>query len=302
MSSNRLTYDKCAYAETIKESTGSLEYNLFMGKYEKCEKCPISAFANTIPFPSLADVESELWGLTRPGTLCSKGINTAYIGEALSPARMCESIHYITPNNLEKPKTNMLNEQKIKELVTSDYCNITNIKEGFSNIKCETPIDEKGVLFKGRKLADAILNCHQNGRGATPQLTGHQISGDVVNCNKIQIKQNIESNKKNKNKNLFENSQICCDNRCSKYAKEDIWLNQPCKDFCKSETNLNAINPQRDAMKFMTDYFNKDPELKNTLSETKIEGCKQKIRYAIDVVQVTKGEKTKKSLQGSETC
>lgn len=27
MSSNRLMYDKCAYATTIKEITGSLEYN-----------------------------------------------------------------------------------------------------------------------------------------------------------------------------------------------------------------------------------------------------------------------------------
>jgi hypothetical protein len=122
MSSNRLTYDKCAYAETVKESTGSLEYNLFIGKYEKCEKCPVGAFANIVPFPKLADVESELWGLTRPGTLCSsgkyqQGSKTAY--EDLSPARMCDSIYYITPNNLEKPKTNMLNENNLKLLATS---------------------------------------------------------------------------------------------------------------------------------------------------------------------------------------
>jgi hypothetical protein len=26
---------------------------------------------------------------------------------------MCENIYYITPNNLEKPKTNMLNEKNL---------------------------------------------------------------------------------------------------------------------------------------------------------------------------------------------
>ena len=293
MSSNRLTYDKCAYAETIKESTGSLEYNLFMGKYEKCEKCPISSFANTIPFPRLADVESELWGLTRPGTLCSsckyqKNAQTAYVGEALSPARICESIYYITPNNLEKPKTNMLNEQKIKSLAASDYCNITNIniKEGFFECKNTTSL-------KGKVLADTILDCQKIGKGAIPQLAGKQISGDVSKCTN-----------KNINTKTYKDLQTCCNTVCSKYNNEDGWLNKPCKDFCNSNENIKSINTEKDAMNHMTNYFNNDDDLKNTLKNTKIEGCNTKTKYPIDVIQVEKGNKTKKALQDPKktTC
>jgi hypothetical protein len=70
MSSNRLIYDKCAYATEIKESTGPLEYNLFKGKYENCKQCEAGQFANILEFGPRADVESELYGLNRPGTLC----------------------------------------------------------------------------------------------------------------------------------------------------------------------------------------------------------------------------------------
>ena len=38
MSSNRLIYDRCAYATEIKESTEPLEYNLFLGKFENVIK------------------------------------------------------------------------------------------------------------------------------------------------------------------------------------------------------------------------------------------------------------------------
>ena len=109
MSSNRLIYDKCAYATEIKESTGPLEYNLFKGKYENCKQCPVGEFTN-------ADTESELHGLTRPGTKCPElkfDPTKEYKYPELSPARMCENIYYITPNNLEKPTTNMLNENNL---------------------------------------------------------------------------------------------------------------------------------------------------------------------------------------------
>ena len=70
MSSNRLIYDKCAYATEIKESTGSLEYNLFQGKYESCKQCTVGNFTNNLPFGPKTDTESELLGLTRPSTKC----------------------------------------------------------------------------------------------------------------------------------------------------------------------------------------------------------------------------------------
>ncbi len=116
MSSNRLTYDKCAYATTVKESTSSLEYNLFKGKYENCKQCPVGDSPNILEFGTRADAESELYGLTRQNSKCpslkfdpSKG----YKGPELSPTRMCENIYHITPNNLEKPTSNMLNDKNL---------------------------------------------------------------------------------------------------------------------------------------------------------------------------------------------
>jgi hypothetical protein len=116
MSSNRLIYDKCAYATEIKESTGPLEYNLFKGKYENCKQCEAGQFANILEFGPRADVESELYGLNRPGTLCPQlkfDPKKEFKYPELSPTRMCESIHHITPNNLERPKHNMLNEKNL---------------------------------------------------------------------------------------------------------------------------------------------------------------------------------------------
>jgi hypothetical protein len=117
MSSNRLMYDKCAYMATIKESTGSLEYNLFKGKYEVCKQCPVGDFPNNIEFGSRADTESELYGLKRLNSLCPSQkydpSKPGYKSPNFSPPRMCESIYYLTPNNLEKPVNNMLNEKNL---------------------------------------------------------------------------------------------------------------------------------------------------------------------------------------------
>jgi hypothetical protein len=44
MSYNRLTYDNCAYSTEIKESTSSLEYNLFVGKYENCKQYAVKPY------------------------------------------------------------------------------------------------------------------------------------------------------------------------------------------------------------------------------------------------------------------
>lgn len=121
MSFNRLAYDQCAYATTIKQSTGTLEYNLFTGKYENCVQCPVGKFTNILPFATRADDESELLGLTRANTRCpTKKYDpfSGYKGGAFSPARMCENIYYITPNNLERPTSNMLNEKNL----AVNYC------------------------------------------------------------------------------------------------------------------------------------------------------------------------------------
>jgi hypothetical protein len=112
MSSNRLIYDNCAYATELKESVSPLEYNLFMGKYETCDQCPVGDYPNILKFNERTLVENELYGLLRPNTKCPSNkykANAKFDNPKLSVTRLCENIHYITPNNLEKPKTNMIN-------------------------------------------------------------------------------------------------------------------------------------------------------------------------------------------------
>jgi hypothetical protein len=106
MSSNRLKYDSCAYIKDIKESTEPLQYNMFLGKYENCKSCPIGDYGNILPFGAKTEVESELLGINQPATKCTE--NKKPHNLPLSAARMCDSIYYITPNNIEKPTSNML--------------------------------------------------------------------------------------------------------------------------------------------------------------------------------------------------
>jgi hypothetical protein len=111
MSSNRLIYDKCAYAKEIQESTSSLEYNLLVDKYENNKKCKISNYTTILSFNDRADVESELYGLNRPGSLCPSlkyDPSKIFRNPAFSPPQMCSNIYYITPNNIDRPTTNML--------------------------------------------------------------------------------------------------------------------------------------------------------------------------------------------------
>ena len=113
MSSNRLIYDKCSYAIELKESTSPLDYYLYKGKYEQCKQCAVGDFTNNIAFESRADVENELFGLSRPNTLCpSLKYNPLkpFKTPNFSPPIMCANIYHITPNNLEKPTSSMLNE------------------------------------------------------------------------------------------------------------------------------------------------------------------------------------------------
>ena len=116
MSSNHLKYDTCAYATTIKESTKPLEYLIYKGKYETCASCINGDYTNNIDFPSRADVESELFGLTRLGSDCPSlkyDPTKQFNNPSLSPHIICQGIYGITPSNLVKPTTNMLNEDNL---------------------------------------------------------------------------------------------------------------------------------------------------------------------------------------------
>ena len=134
MSSNRLIYDRCAYATEIKESTEPLEYNLFVGKFENCKTCPVGKFTNVLPFGAKTVTESELLGITRQASNCPEKkfqANSNFKNAPLSAARMCDSIYYITPNNLEKPTSNMLNEKNLA--INTKSCHRNEMKEKFDN-------------------------------------------------------------------------------------------------------------------------------------------------------------------------
>jgi hypothetical protein len=137
MSSNHLKYDTCAYATTIKESTEPLNYWLYKGKYETCNACANGDFTNNIDFPSRADVESELFGLNRPGTDCPSlkyDPTKQFNNPTFSPPIMCQSIYGLTPSNLVNPTTNMLNENNLGINLCSIKPNSDTV-ENFSRCK-----------------------------------------------------------------------------------------------------------------------------------------------------------------------
>jgi hypothetical protein len=116
MSFNRLPYDNCAYAKQLQESVSPMEYSLFKGKYENCKQCPVGSYTNILDFTVRANVESELYGLTRPGTRCpDKLYNPAKPGATgdLTAARACDTIYYITPTNMKMPTTNGFSENAL---------------------------------------------------------------------------------------------------------------------------------------------------------------------------------------------
>ena len=140
MSSNHLKYDTCAYATTIKESTEPLEYWLYRGKYETCNACVNGDYTNNIDFPARTDVESELFGLTRPGTDCPSlkyDPTKKFNNPAFSPPTMCQSIYGITPSNLVNPISNMLNENNLGiNLCSLNNYNIEHFRGGPYGYAC----------------------------------------------------------------------------------------------------------------------------------------------------------------------
>ena len=116
MSSNRLKYDPCEYSTEIKESVAPLEYRLYAGAFETCKPCTIADNTINLDFGSRADMSSELSGRTRLNSNCpSKKFdpNSGFKSVDTSPQTMCQSIYQLTPNNIVKPTSNMLNESAL---------------------------------------------------------------------------------------------------------------------------------------------------------------------------------------------
>ena len=112
MSSNRLIYDSCAYTTTIKSSTDPLNYLLFSVKYKNSILCD-KGCANELSFTERTNAENELNGLARRHSLCPVNkynpSSNVYNPPLFIPNIMCEKIHCLTPSNLKKPTSNMIN-------------------------------------------------------------------------------------------------------------------------------------------------------------------------------------------------
>tara|TARA_Y100000389_G_C17424912_1_gene498989 strand:+ start:265 stop:639 length:375 start_codon:yes stop_codon:yes gene_type:complete len=116
MSSNRLMYDKCAYSKTVEQSTGPLEYQMFKGKFENCKQCKAGDHKNILDFGVRTDVESELRNQTRKSTTCPTlkyNPKTKSKAVPFTPPEVCDTIHYLTPNNIEKPTGPGFDDKKL---------------------------------------------------------------------------------------------------------------------------------------------------------------------------------------------
>jgi len=169
MSFNRLTYDDCAYTTTIKESVSSLDYNLFKGKYESCNNCPKGNFKTILPLDTRADVENELFGLTRPNSKCpSKKFDpmAGYVNPNHTPPQMCQSIYHITPNNLVKPTTNLLNENNLAlqgcDANQLTYQKVKQFDETIKPTKLYKPVELKNINIYIKGRGHSIVNLELN--------------------------------------------------------------------------------------------------------------------------------------------
>ena len=100
MSSNRLSYDSCAYQKSLQQSTSPLDYMLYNGKYENSAKCRIEfgvVGGNGVSLFSgnLVDLESDLRGQTRIASNCpSTMYQPPEIPEKLVHQPSCQMQYY----------------------------------------------------------------------------------------------------------------------------------------------------------------------------------------------------------------
>ena len=89
MSSNRLSYDACAYKTELKQSTDPFQYMMYDGKYNNSAKCRIefgTVGGNGVSLYSgnLVDLESDLRGQTRIASDCPSTMFKPSVDKQLS--------------------------------------------------------------------------------------------------------------------------------------------------------------------------------------------------------------------------
>jgi len=129
MSSNRLSYDPCAYTASLKQSMSPLDYMLYTGKYENSAKCRIefgTVGGNGVSIFSgnLVDLESDLRGQTRIASLC--------------PSTMYNPSQKMNGKLLNQPSCQMQYYPKVPlpNAMNPTMCNYNNV-ESFENKKMQ---------------------------------------------------------------------------------------------------------------------------------------------------------------------
>ena len=94
MSFNRLMYDDCACKQQTEDSTTPMQYQLYKGKFENCNKCDTKGGVarDTISYGELVSIENELRNQNGPATVCpSKKHNpaTSSKGVAINEPSIC---------------------------------------------------------------------------------------------------------------------------------------------------------------------------------------------------------------------
>jgi|SaaInlV_200m_DNA_3_1039701.scaffolds.fasta_scaffold59672_1 hypothetical protein len=119
MSSNRMEYDECAYAQELKASTDPFRYVMYDGKFTNGKKCIYEGDADKQSFPTRVDIEGNLLGVSRIGTRCVGGKFVSYDGKTEDESsKIYQSINpelcniYRNENNLKMPTTNGIDDYK----------------------------------------------------------------------------------------------------------------------------------------------------------------------------------------------
>lgn len=119
MSSNRMEYDDCAYAQELKASIDPFRYVMYDGKFINGKKCVYEGDGDKQPYPSRVDIESNLWSIGRLSTRCIGGKFKPYDGQSEEESsKIYQTINqelcniYRNGNNLKMPATNGIDDYK----------------------------------------------------------------------------------------------------------------------------------------------------------------------------------------------
>jgi hypothetical protein len=149
MSSNRLSYDACAYEKTLQQSTGPLDYMLYTGKFENCAKCRIEfgvVGGNDVSLFSgnLVDLESDLRGQNRKASLCPSTFYSPTDAPKMTHQPSCQMQYYpksptiapskVTGCNYPEHRSSMQQHNLAQQMQNPQWQNNTNMPfiENFS--------------------------------------------------------------------------------------------------------------------------------------------------------------------------